>query len=97
MKKPIKISLIAAASLLAVLLAALVLVPVLFKDRIVERLRVELNDRIDATVSFSEIDISLLSTFPTLTAKVERLSIAGKGEFEGITLLAADSDRKSVV
>lgn len=91
MKKPIKISLIAAASLLAVLVVALILVPILFKDRIVERLRIELNERIDATVSFSEIDVSLLSTFPTLTAKVESLSIAGKGEFEGVTLLAADS------
>jgi hypothetical protein len=68
MKKPIKVMLIVAASLLAALVVALVLVPVLFKERNVERLRVELNDRIDATVSVSEIDVSLLSTFPTLTA-----------------------------
>lgn len=68
MKKPIKVMLIVAASLLAALVVAIILVPVLFKERIVERLRVELNDRIDATVSVSEIDLSLLSTCPTLTA-----------------------------
>ncbi|HET6415775.1 MAG TPA: hypothetical protein VFG22_05730, partial [Polyangiales bacterium] len=65
MKKPVKVTLIATASLLAALLVALILVPVLFKDRIIERLRVELNERIDATVTFSDIDVSLLSTFPT--------------------------------
>ena len=91
MKKPIKVTLIVAVSALVALLVAAILVPFLFKDRIVERLRTELNERIDATVTFSEIDVSLLSTFPTLTARVERLAIAGKGEFEGITLLAADS------
>jgi hypothetical protein len=91
MKKPIKVTLIAAASLSAAVLVALILVPILFKDRIVERLRVELNERIDATVTFSDIDVSLLSTFPTLTARVESIAIAGKGEFEGVTLLAADS------
>ena len=91
MKKPVKVTLIATASLLAALLVALILVPVLFKDRIIERLRVELNERIDATVTFSDIDVSLLSTFPTLSARVESIAIAGKGEFEGVTLLAADS------
>ncbi len=91
MKRPIKITLITIASLLGVLLLGLVLVPVLFKDQIVERLRIELNQRLDATVTFSEVDVSLLSTFPTLTAEVADLAITGKGDFDGTTLLAARS------
>jgi len=91
MKKPVKVTLIALASLLAVLLAGLVLVPILFKDQIVERLGTELNARLDATVTFSDVDVSLLSTFPTLTAKITDLGITGKDEFTGIALLSAKS------
>jgi len=89
--KPLKITLIVVATLVGVTLAGLALVPILFKDQIVERLRVELNERLDATVTFSGIDVSLLSTFPTLTAEVTDLAIAGKGDFAGTTLLAAKS------
>jgi AsmA-like C-terminal region len=91
MRKPIRITLISVAALFGALLLGVVLVPVLFKDRIVERLRIELNERLDATVTFSAVDVSLLSTFPTLTAEVTDLTIIGKGEFAGITLLAARS------
>jgi hypothetical protein len=91
MKKPVKVTLIAVAVLLGVLLGGLALVPVLFRDQIVDRLRTELNERLDATVTFSEVDVSLLSTFPTLTAEVTELAITGKGDFAGTTLLAAKS------
>ncbi len=91
MKRTVKVTLLVVAALLGVLVVGLVLVPVLFKDQIVERLRVELNERLDATVSFADVDVSLLSTFPTLTAEVTDLAIAGKGDFEGVTLLSAES------
>ncbi|MDH3201354.1 MAG: AsmA family protein [Myxococcales bacterium] len=91
MKRPLKITLLVAGTILAVLIVGIVLVPVLFRDQIVERLRVELNEQLDATVSFSEVDVSLLSTFPTLTAEVTELSIAGEGDFAGTTLLSAQS------
>ncbi|MGB8332350.1 MAG: hypothetical protein WCE62_19655, partial [Polyangiales bacterium] len=91
MNKPIQVTLVVTAILLGTLLAGAVLVPILFKDRIVERLRTELNERLDATVTFSDVDLSLLSTFPTLTAEVTDLAIAGNGEFAGTTLIAAKS------
>ena len=96
MKKPVKITLIGVMALLGLLLVGLALVPFLFRDRIVETLRTELNDRLDATVTFSEVDVSLLSTFPTLTAEVADLAITGKGEFAQTTLLAAESIRAGV-
>ncbi|TFH27218.1 MAG: AsmA family protein, partial [Myxococcales bacterium] len=91
MKKPVTTTLIAVTALMGLLLVGLALVPFLFRDRIVERLRTELNERLDATVTFSEIDVSLLSTFPTLTAEVADLAITGKGQFSETTLLAAKS------
>ncbi len=91
MKKPIKLVLLAAGTLAALLVIGVLLVPLVFRDQIVERVRAEINERLDANVSFAEVDVSLLSTFPTLTAEVKELSISGKGGFEGITLLSADS------
>jgi hypothetical protein len=91
MKKPVKIALIGIAALVGVIVVALALVPILFKGRIVERLRVELNDQLNAIVTFSDVDVSLLSTFPTLTAEVSALEITGEGDFEGVTLISAES------
>lgn len=91
MKKPVKLTLIAALTFAALLLVGVLLVPFVFRDQIVERVRWELNERLDATVSFSEVDVSVLWTFPTLTVEVTKLSVAGKGVFEGITLLSSDS------
>ena len=91
MKKPVKITLIGIAALVGVIVVALALVPILFKGRIVERLRTELNDQLNATVTFSDVDVSLLSTFPTLTAEVSALKITGEGDFEGVTLVSAES------
>ena len=91
MKKSTKNILIAIVALLGVLVVGVALVPVLFRGRIVELLRSELNDRIDATVSFSDVDVSLLSTFPTLTAAASELTITGKGDFAEVTLFTAES------
>ncbi len=91
MKKSTRNILIGIVAVLGVLVVGLALVPVLFRDQIVERLRSELNDRVDATVTFSDVDLSLLSTFPTLTADVSELAITGKGDFAEVTLLKAKS------
>ena len=91
MKKSTRNILIAVVALLGVLVVGVALVPVLFRDRIVELLRSELNDRIDATVSFSDVDVSLLSTFPTLTAEASELTITGKGGFAEVKLFTAKS------
>jgi len=91
MKKPVKFTLIGVAMVVGAIIVALALVPVLFEDRIIERLRTELNDQLRATVTFADVDASLLSTFPTLTAEISALKVTGEGEFEGITLFSAES------
>ncbi len=91
MARSIRITLIVTAALLTLLVVGAVLVPVLFEDRIVQLLRTELNERLDAEVELADADLSLLSTFPTLTAEVTELTVTGKGEFEGVQLLRASS------
>ena len=91
MNKPVKITLIGVTILVGTIIVALALLPILLKDRIIERLRTELNEQLNATVTFSDVDASLLSTFPTLTAEISALRITGEGDFEGVTLFSAES------
>jgi len=78
-------------SLLALVVLALVVIPLVFEDRVANLLRNELNERLDATVELRDIDLSLLTSFPTLTAEIRDLVITGKGEFEGEKLLSVRS------
>ncbi|MBW2192111.1 MAG: AsmA family protein, partial [Deltaproteobacteria bacterium] len=91
MRKPVKVALIGMAALIGVLIAALIIVPLVLQERVAKLVRDELNERLDATVDFKNIDLSLLSTFPTLTAEIVDLEITGKGVFEGTTLLLVRS------
>ena len=91
MKKPVKTTLITIAAFVGLMIVSLAIVPIVLKDRVVELVHNEANERLDATVDFKTIDLSLLSTFPTLTAEVVDLEITGKGVFEGKTLLSVRS------
>ncbi len=86
MKKILKI---AGFSLLG-LIVLLIVLPILFKGQITEAVRTELNKQLDATVEFDEVGISLIRNFPNLNFRLYGLSIEGKGDFEGTTLLSAD-------
>ena len=91
MTRRVKATLIGTAALIGVLIGALAIVPMLLQERVAQLVREELNERLDATVDFKNVDLSLLSTFPTLTAEVVDLEITGKGVFEGTTLLSVRS------
>src|SRR4249920_3283182 len=82
MKKGIKIILI----VLMVLVAAIAALPFLFKDKIVNLVKAEINNNINAKVNFTGFDLTILSSFPNLTIKLDQLSVVGVGEFEGDTL-----------
>lgn len=77
------------AASLILLLTAFALAPFLLRDRVVELVRSQVNDRLEATVDFEDVDLSLLSTFPTLTVEFVGLEIIGEGVFEGKPLASA--------
>lgn len=90
-KQPVKTTLFAIGASLLLLLAALALVPFFLQDRVVELVRSQLNERLEATVDFEDVDLSLLSTFPTFTVEIVGLEIFGKGVFEGNQLASIRS------
>lgn len=71
---------------LVIALIALVSIPFLFKDKIKEMIVKAINENVDATVAFEDVDLSLLKSFPQANVTINRLSIINKAPFAGDTL-----------
>lgn len=82
-----KKALIAFGILIVLLVAAIIIVPIVLKEPITKAVKEEANKNLNATIDFKDVDISLLWSFPDLYVGIGELSITGKDEFEGRTLL----------
>src|SRR6478752_5502352 len=87
MKRSSRIAAIAATSV-AVVLALLAVLPLLFGDRIAQRVQVEVNRNVNARVSWRSASLSFFRNFPNLSLSLDDLSIVGVGRFERDTLAA---------
>ncbi|MCL2133758.1 MAG: AsmA family protein, partial [Bacteroidales bacterium] len=85
MKKALKIIGFSLLSLNALLLIA----PFLFKGKIIEFVKKEANSQLNATLNFDNVGLSFIKNFPKATISLNDLSIVGKDEFEGDTLVFA--------
>ena len=65
------------------------LIPILFKGKIVNLVKAEINKNIDAKVDFKDVSISLFRHFPKLSIGLDEISITGAPAFEKDTLLSA--------
>ena len=84
MKKFIKIFLISLLAIFLILLAT----PFLFKGKILEIAKKELNNMLTAKVDFGDLKLSFIRNFPNAYVALEDLTVVGTGEFEGDTLVA---------
>ncbi|MFW6226890.1 MAG: AsmA family protein, partial [Bacteroidota bacterium] len=85
MKKILKIT----GIVLLVVFLLLLTLPYIFKDRIVEQVKITMNQNLDATIAFSDFGLSFLRSFPDVSFRINELSVVGKDVFEGDTLLHA--------
>ena len=85
MKKRTRI-LVAIGIVLVLPLVALVVVPVVFRDRIVARVKAEANRTIEARVDWQGASLALFRDFPNLTLGLADFTVAGTGRFAGDTL-----------
>ncbi|MEM1320617.1 MAG: AsmA-like C-terminal region-containing protein [Bacteroidota bacterium] len=76
--------------LLLLLIVAIIAIPYLFKDQIVERIKADINRTVDAKVEFADVNLSFIRSFPRFSFQLEDFKISGVDEFEGLTLAAAD-------
>ncbi len=72
--------------LILLIVAAAIILPIVFKDEIVARAKTEINKNLNATVDFEDIDISLFRSFPDFSLNIENTTVDGTGNFEGTRL-----------
>src|SRR5918912_3189342 len=87
MKRPTRIIAVV-ASLIALVLALLIVLPLLFRDRIAQRVKVEVNRNLAAHVDWRDAGLSFFRNFPNLTLTLDGLTTIGVGRFEDDTLAA---------
>ena len=85
MKKRTRI-LVILGTVLLIPIIALALLPIFFRDRIVARVKAEVNRTIEARVDWREAGLSIFGDFPNLTLRLDDLSVAGTNRFAGDTL-----------
>jgi hypothetical protein len=82
MKKFLKIT----GVIVVLFIAALIIIPIAFKGKIVELIKTEANKNLNANLEFADVDLSLIRSFPNLSVNIEELCITGIEAFEGDTL-----------
>ena len=87
MKKILKIIFKIIRITLVVIIILLAVVPLLFKNKILQVVKNEANKSLNAKVEFSDIKISIFRNFPNLNVRLEELYIVGIDEFEKDTLV----------
>src|SRR5688500_5918449 len=75
-----------AGTALVLLPALLVLLPLLFRDRIAERVKVEANRTLEARVDWRDAGLDFVRDFPDLTLTRDALTVVGVSPFEGDAL-----------
>ena len=82
MKKFLKITGIT----LLIIIILMIVLPFIFKDKIVEIVKKEVNKTLTADVDFEKIGLSLFSDFPYLSVDIHEVSVVGRETFIGDTL-----------
>lgn len=71
---------------LLVLIAAMIIVPLVFKDQLKEMVLKEVNKTLKADVKIRDFDLTLLTTFPNLTVQLHGVTVTGRTAFKGVQL-----------
>lgn len=77
-------------SVFVLLLIAAVVLPIIYKDKIMMMIKTEINDKVNAKVDFKSFDLTLIRSFPDFTIALNNLSVIGVNEFTGDTLTEID-------
>ena len=85
MKKALKIF----GVFIVIILVAAITIPIIFKDKLTDILKEQINKNINAQVDFSDVNISIISGFPKATLTLENISVINMEPFKGDTLFYA--------
>jgi hypothetical protein len=74
--------------ILLLFVVALFAIPYFFQDQITAKITTVINEKVDATVSFKEANLSLFKDFPNASITLDSLVIINKAPFAGDTLVS---------
>jgi uncharacterized protein involved in outer membrane biogenesis len=72
---------------LLLIIIALILIPILFKDQIKELVIAEVNKSLNAELSLGDFDLTFFSTFPNMSVILSDAKLQGKDDFKDVTLM----------
>jgi hypothetical protein len=87
MKKSLKIL----ASILLILVITLVAIPYFYKDEIVDFIKKDINNLLNATVDFKDVDVSIFKDFPNFHMQLNQFTIDGKAPFQNVQLMNVEN------
>jgi len=79
------------AIIVLIIIALMIILPFVFEGKITEIAKKEINNSLNATVDFDDIDLSLIKNFPNFTLGIDGLTVVGKTEFENDTLASIEN------
>ncbi len=91
MKKGVKKGLIIGGGIFVLLLAIMISIPFLFKDKIKDAVVDAANKNLNAKLQVSDFGVSIFSNFPNITLSLNDMSLSGINDFAGDTLVKAKS------
>ena len=71
---------------IALIIISGILIPIIYKDKIIEKAKTEVNNNLNAKVNWGDFSLSIFKSFPNLTFSINDVSVVGINEFEGDTL-----------
>ncbi len=86
-----KKGLIIAGIVFGLLIIIMIAIPVVFKGKIVQKVKSAANEAVNAKVDFSDVQLSLFRSFPQLNVALKNLSVTGLSEFNEVKLLNVES------
>ena len=72
--------------ILLVILLLLILLPFIFQGKIAKEIQKAMDDNLNARVVIGNVDLSLISSFPSFGLEINDIQVAGKGIYEGVEL-----------
>lgn len=82
--------------IVGLLLIALTIIPMFYKDQIVTIIKEKANEQLACQMDFDDVGISLFRNFPGITVSVDGLTLVNRAPFEGDTLVHLNSFRVTI-
>ena len=82
-----------AGIVLVLLIGILIALPFVFKGEIKKAIQKEINNNVNAVVTFDDLGLNLWSNFPNFTVTLDKFKVMGKDGFAGVKLVSVEEFR----